>query len=50
MSMFHSNVQIPVVTEDCLPCDSTKDLTILPNQIEQYCVNLAAQWGLLILI
>ena len=44
--VLHSNVQIPVVTEDCLPCDSTKDLTILPNQTEQYCVNLGSTVGI----
>ena len=43
--VLHSNVQIPVVT-DCLPCDSTKDLAVLPNQTEQYCVNLGSTVGI----
>ena len=38
--VLHSNVQLPMVSEDCIPCDTSKNITVLPNQSFTYCVDV----------
>ncbi len=44
--VLHSNVQLPIVSEDCFQCNTTRDLTILPGQTVSYCVELGDLLGL----
>ena len=44
--VLHSNVQLPMVSEDCIPCDTSKNITVLPNQSFTYCVDVGNLLGL----
>ncbi len=44
--VLHSNVLLPVEDVSCIPCDTTKGLTLLPNQTTSYCVDVGNLLGL----
>ena len=45
--ILHSNVQVPLFVDECIECNTSKNLTILPNQTITYCVNVGDLLGLL---
>jgi hypothetical protein len=45
--ILHSNVQVPLFVDECIECNTSKNLTILPNQTITYCVNAGDLLGLM---
>jgi len=44
--VLHSNVQLPQVVEECMDCNSTKNITINPATTFTYCVNVGDLLGI----